>query len=389
MTLKEYFEQTYVQARRPTGARQMRNSVNRFVDFLGGDPDINKPTAEDAARFRDWLIVGLAVAKSSARAYANHVRIVLRHARPKDFPILERPNAKRIAPARPPEGDRYLDRVLYLYCQEHELKIGSIEHLEYAEKHFSKWLGRRATIDDFNHETLNAFLIAEAPKYRPNTMKRRRSALLTLWRWCYDEAGTTWNPPRRVRKIKVPYEFPEAWSEQDLLRLMEAAEKTTGTLKDGTPIRLFWRAWLAVAYDTGLRPCDLLTIRRDAVTDKGVVTLVQEKTGFPLVASVRPETLVAIGALGVEPDAPLFGALRSKHGIYFRWGRLLQAAGLSGTPKKVRKTSASLLERDNPGAAMAHLGHRTPGLAAKHYIDPRVASRSKPLPPRIVEGGAA
>jgi len=387
MTLKEYFERVFVAARRPVAIRVLRNSVNRFVDFLGDDPPIDSPGPEVVARFREWLILSLGVAKSTAKGYANHVRIIFRHARPKDFPCLERPNQKRIAPARPPEGDRYLDRVLYLYCQEHELKIGSIEALEYAEKHFSKWLGRRGTLDDFNHETLNAFLIADGPKYRPNTTKRRRSALLTLWRWAYDEAGMTHIPPRRVRKIKVPYEFPEAWTEQDFLRLMEAAERTTGTLKDGTPIRLFWRAWLAVAYDTGLRPCDLLTIRRDAIPDNGVVILVQEKTGFPLVASVRPETLAAIATLNVEPDVPLFGALRSKHGVYFRWGQLLQTAGLSGTPKKVRKTSASLLERDNPGAAMAHLGHRTPGLAAKHYIDPRIVQRKKPLPPAI--GGAA
>ena len=42
-----------------------------------------------------------------------------------------------------------------------------------------------------------------------------------------------------------------------------------------------------------------------------------------------------------------------------------------------------LIELVHPGAAMALLGHRTPGLAYRHYVDARQVSRSKPTPPRI------
>jgi hypothetical protein len=34
-----------------------------------------------------------------------------------------------------------------------------------------------------------------------------------------------------------------------------------------------------------------------------------------------------------------------------------------------RRTGATFVERDHPGAAMRYLGHKSPGLAYRHYVD--------------------
>jgi integrase len=384
--LLTWFQSVYVPKHlNAQSAKAIGSAVRRFLDFIGKPISIDEPTPETLARFQEWLVKGLQVEPVTAGSYTRHMRMILRAARPKDFPYL--PRSRRVTPKRAPESERSLDYVLHAYCQEHPLRVASVEQLEFAVGALSKHLGRRATLDDLNHETINAWLVKGAESVSPRTLKGRRASILTLWRWAYDEAGLIWNPPRRVRRIKVPYKFPESFTASELSRLLAAAEMMAGRLKCGTSIRAFWVAWINMAYDTALRPCDLLVVRRDAVGDDCAVTIVQEKTGAPIVAHVRPETLAAIKRLRVPPAESIFRALQTKHGIYFHWGRLLRAAGLKGTPKKLRKTSATLLECVSPGSAGAHLGHRTPGLAAKHYIDPRIVASNKPLPHRIDRKG--
>jgi hypothetical protein len=43
----------------------------------------------------------------------------------------------------------------------------------------------------------------------------------------------------------------------------------------------------------------------------------------------------------------------------------------------------------HPGSAKAHWGHRTHGVAYKHYIDHRLLQQDKPLPPAISQLMAA
>ena len=70
---------------------------------------------------------------------------------------------------------------------------------------------------------------------------------------------------------------------------------------------------------------------------------------------------------------------------------VIEAAGLPDTPgngpQKLRRSSASHLERVCPGSASHHLGHLTPDMAIKHYLDPRIFNEGRELPPPI-EGDA-
>ncbi len=196
---------------------------------MGRPVSVDEPTRETLARFHDWLVKVLQIEPATARCYTRQTRTVLRAARPKEFPYEKR--SRRVTPKRSPESERSLDYWLHAYCQERPLRIASIEQLEFAIGQLSKYLGRTATLDDLNHETINAWLVKGAETLSPRTLKGAAS-ILTLWRWAYDEAGLTWNPPRRVRRIKVPYKFPESFTASELSRLLAAAEKMTAT-EDG------------------------------------------------------------------------------------------------------------------------------------------------------------
>jgi hypothetical protein len=79
----------------------------------------------------------------------------------------------------------------------------------------------------------------------------------------------------------------------------------------------------------------------------------------------------------------LFAGLLTRRPIQVQFAKLVRGAGLQGSTKWLRRSGATWCEVHQPGSAMAFLGHRTPGLAYKHYVDPRFVQRDKPRPPKI------
>ena len=81
----------------------------------------------------------------------------------------------------------------------------------------------------------------------------------------------------------------------------------------------------------------------------------------------------------------VFGQLMNGKNSREFFRKVLRSKSLPGSIKWLRRTSATLLECVHPGAAKAHLGHRTHGLAYKHYVDPRLLQQNKPIPPSIAD----
>lgn len=104
-------------------------------------------------------------------------------------------------------------------------------------------------------------------------------------------------------------------------------------------------------------------------------------TYTPSVRAMRPRTRAAVLALpGVVPLAwP--GAPKN---FYRAWRELRTTARVDGgAMQRLRRSSASEVERVTPGAAAAFLGHATPGLAERCYIDPRIAGPRPVSPTRL------
>jgi hypothetical protein len=67
----------------------------------------------------------------------------------------------------------------------------------------------------------------------------------------------------------------------------------------------------------------------------------------------------------------------------FRQG-VMQQAGLAGSLKKIRKSSASHVELHHPGMGAVHLGHRlSASISHNHYLDPRIVAKNRPMPTEL------
>lgn len=276
-----------------------------------------------------------------------------------------------------------LAELVQAYCLAREVSPPYKQQLAIAVDLFGRWLGHGPTTADLVDDAVNRWLVAYAVGRRPATVRGKRGHLLAVWRWAFTE-GLVDVAPRRVRKVSLPRTLPEAWQARQLAELLVAADQMPGWIRRWRrPWGAYFRGVILAGYDTGFRLGDLLALRWDQIGTDGAVLIVQHKTGWPLLTRLRLETLAALERLR-HPDMPRPLGLCGPVALRRRWRGLVRSAGLVGPPKMLRKSGATAVELACPGAAMYYLGHRTPGLAHRHYVDPRIAGQAPRQPPPLV-----
>lgn len=270
------------------------------------------------------------------------------------------------------------------YCLARDLAPASQERLFITARKFAAWKPS-ATIADLQPDIVNrwlAYLLDSGLGRR--TIRGHRTNLLCLWAEAYPKLTTT--PPLGVRKIKVPARPPEALWPHEVQRLVDAARTLPGRFRKTKLSRaLYWESFVRFSFNTALRLDDTLSLERHMIWPDGSLVIVQRKTGQEHRVQLLPSTLEAIDrSMADQPNRrriwPLWG---TRWSFYQHYRRLAAAADVRGTSKWLRRSSATALERMHPGAAMSHLGHKTPGLAYRHYVDPRMLQFNRPLPPEL------
>lgn len=249
---------------------------------------------------------------------------------------------------------------------------------------FSAWLRRQADTRDFRDATVNRWLadLCSANGRSKTTLANKRRQLLTLWRAAWMD-GKVREPPKRVRVIETPPPQPTAWSKSDVKRLLAAAGREPGIMRCGVKRRDFWRAFVLVGYYSGLRLGDICRLRADQINSSGMVLVRQHKTGAMVLCRLRRDALESLRRIASPKRERIIGGCLCRRRIMKQFRGVVASAGLNGGTKMLRRTGATLVELGTPGAAMAFLGHKTPGLAYRHYVDATAVQRHKPTPPRI------
>lgn len=411
--LREYlacFERDHWKGRSTDARRGYRNAVTRLAVFLRREPEFADLNSELMLKFGRWL--EMEVAKATRRSTLIKLRTIWRAAQrdqlvselPPEVPqsqsglskLLKRSRRDRplqrlteaelssvSVPGRPPAT---LREFIPRYVAERGVRPRTVETIYYRLSQFEQILGRPATLADLTDALINLWTAKMFDAgLNAVTIRGNRGVVLALWRAVY-ELNFVKDRPGRIRKIKVKPPAPQCWSAGQLVQLVEVARGLQGELANDPSVRraTFWTAFILVGYYTALRLGDLLSLRWDQIQDSMIV-LTMSKTGDVIVCPLPSDAMELLAKLRGGDRRLVFGELiNGKNcGMFFR--RILQAKELPGSIKWLRRTSATLLERLHPGTAKAHLGHRTHGLAYKHYVDPRLLQQDKPLPPLVAE----
>lgn len=272
-----------------------------------------------------------------------------------------------------------------VYASEHDIQASTLAQYRRAVTALEKFVGRQLRLCDVTSDVLNQHLMAMKDDGKSDSTRHsRRRDLTLLLRAAINRGDLVSFPFQRVVKVKVRDRIVRAWTPADVIKLLAIAETLSGNFSTGVPKALFWKSYILGAWDTGLRGCDLLAIAAKSIHSDGSCSLVQRKTGRRHRVFFQPAAMAAIReSLDASPRKlvwPLWGR-REAFGKAAR--KLLKKAGLPGSLKWIRRASATAIEKDHPGCAGRHLGHKTPGLAEKSYIDFDQISEDRPLPRQL------
>lgn len=410
-TVREFlahFENHHWRGQSIDGRRGYRNSLARFAAFLQREPEFADFISETFQEFERWL--QLKVATATRRSTIGKLRTIWRAAHsdglvPSGPPAISQsrcglpralPDGSKVRVFKPftdadlravhlsEKPPATLREFLPRYVSERGVRDRTAATIHHRLTNFERLLGRQATFADLTDTMMNLWTtkLFEAG-LSPITVRGYRTVVLALWRAAY-ELHFLDTRPGRIRKIKITPSVPECWSTDQLVAVVEAFRGLSGSMQSDPKLEraTFWTAFVLVAYYTALRFGDLATLRWDQVRD-GQIVLKMSKTGDVICCSLPLDAAEVLDKLRSPKRTLVFGQLMNRKNSKELFRRVLRAHGLPGSIKWLRRTSATLLERTNPGAARVHLGHRTHGLAYKHYVDPRLLQDNKPLPPSI------
>ena len=220
--------------------------------------------------------------------------------------------------------------------------------------------------------------------YSRQTVFNYRRVAITLVRWGA-KRGLCRKLEYSPKKIKQPDRIIEAWTEDEIRRLLAAAEKMAGNQgRTQLPRSDWWYAFVLVGYETGLRTSDIYHLKCSQLRNNRLYA-VHHKIGIAAAKILSKQCVMALHRLRSEgPGETFFDWAICRNRIHPQFKKLLALAGLHGDIKWLRRSGATHCEKQQPGSASRFLGHISgQALAAKHYIDWSQLDDQVPRPPSL------
>lgn len=284
---------------------------------------------------------------------------------------------------------KLIDFLMDVYAPLRAIDDRTIDLYRYTIRPFSEFLGRDATLDDLQEIVVARFLAKRVRDRAPATAAKDRAQLRAMWEFAARRRLVeTWP---QMPPVKVPERTPEAWTIEEMRRLLASAAQEKTSYAD-VPAALFWKALLMLAYDTGERITSMLSLTWGGFRGSAVLFAAENRKGKrrDIYREISVETADAMLAIRGERglDDLVFPWPRQKSYVWKRLEIILKRAGLPHGRRdkfhKIRRTTASYFEAAG-GSAQKLLDHADPATTRK-YLDPRIVKgiSAPAVMPRIV-----
>jgi len=290
-----------------------------------------------------------------------------------------------------------LSDLLTKLCAEVVIERITSEQYSRAERRLSEHLGRDATIDDLQTDTINSYLVWLKSQYdiSNTTLRNYRSAIIRVWNYASDRYDHTPCVPRRIRSPKKDAVVVRAWTLPELRILMQAAEHLPGSLKCGIPAKVFMSAWIWVGYETGFRPGDLRELKWQSIDFASKkITICQHKTSKVHTSIFSQDSHDWLKKLQKYNEKNVFPlckwGVRRWEGFLYERAEKLGFSRISGQGiGTLRKSHATQVDAERGIAAAAEsLGHVSGvAIARNHYVDAREKTGFLPRGPGLASVG--
>lgn len=252
--------------------------------------------------------------------------------------------------------------------------------------------GRHLHLEELSKEKVSAFVAwLHGQGSKAGTVRNHRTRLLTLWRYAHDDGQAP--PVPTFKRLRVAREQPDAWSLEEVSRIIDATARLTTPPFDGIPAAKWWRAILLTCWYTALRRGSLLKIRTVDVDLEErwlYVPSSHMKNGRGKRFRLGADAVAAVREI-INPQRQLLFPVVANRRLHLEFREILRLANVSAASRlpcgqfhKMRRTVATQTAVSvGLAAASALLGHSGPEMTQR-YIDPSYTpgqDASEYLPP--------
>jgi integrase len=241
----------------------------------------------------------------------------------------------------------------------------------------ARHLYRPPQLADLDELVLARYLDARAGKgLSPYTVERERNALLALARLARERGMLTTMPI--VAQALLPEATPVAWTVAQMSALMDAAGRMPG-LVGVVPAGVWWPALLSVLWETGERVTAIIETPAANYQRPHLAVPAHARKGGQRerLFTLSPETCDALDAIQ-RLTGGKGGVLPWTRNRTSLWGNMKQMVRREGLGEGrgfrfhcVRRSTASHFAAAG-GDSTRLLGHSSPKLTSRWYLDPRI-----------------
>jgi integrase len=398
--LRDFFERVFLPLHLngdTAYASVYRSAINWFADALGEEPELGDLTARNVSAMMlhmiDWgagcgtvrqTRVYLCSMWRCAYRYGlvNHYEAVATIERQPDQPRRKEPvNKLPPLPAAEPGTVRYFFETAYRPVRMIDCKPDSIEQARAAVRSLRDHYGRDILLTEQTDELAAdhfAWLLKTRGIEAISVNHGYRAYWFAVWRLAYERRLVDRIPT--VRKLRHLVCEPDAWSEEEAARIVEAARRVRLPAIAGIPARKFWPALLLVDWWTAVRRGSLFSIRRaDVDFSTGWLEVFPRgmKTRRGKKYHLGDDAIAAVKEIWLPAREFLFPWPYRREATVNHFRQILAIAGITKGQRKGlnqfhkwRRTAATAARRRGGLAAASELlGHSSTAMTLR-YIDP-------------------
>lgn len=276
--------------------------------------------------------------------------------------------------------------LLERYFGENLIDASPLTRHKYAVvlRHFER-IHRTTSIDELSNERVSKLMsVLLGEGCCRVTVNGYRAKLCAMWTWACKQGWLTKWPS--VRKLPTPKRAPVAWSPREIQHLWGCLSQVPGAICS-IPAPLWWRAYLAIALDTGERHGARMALKWEHFTefDGGTGMFpygIRKGEVADMPFQLSPETVAILRELRALDASPFVTPWSQTPEHFFaRFRQLLQACGLPSDRAHLthclRRYVATQLRVAGVDATAA-LGHADKATTDESYIDARFIQRTWP-----------
>ncbi len=282
-----------------------------------------------------------------------------------------------------------LENDLESYISERDLDKNHEANYRRSIRFFGDFLAHPATRDDLDEPVVNRWLHFIAQRRKPPTVMGHKRSITAIWNWLYEQHLVRAYDVRRLRRVKIEYPPPQAWTLTQTRILLDAAAVLPGRLRCGLDASQLMTAVVMLGYMSGLRLKDQRLLKPDDLSGT-ILSVLQNKTGHPHTIDIGVDATAALMPLievGGKHMIPV--AERTLRTWTERLFAIAEANGFNKRERQgigtLRKTGATEVARiGGLEAAARFLGHKGgTETARRHYVAPEALGQT-PTPPSLV-----